>query len=83
MRSVDWFLLQYAALVFSTVTLLSMLGLDSIDIYVALFIIEFFVVSQLSSPLIGLESTRRNVVAIVLLLVFAGIVAIRIIKILQ
>jgi hypothetical protein len=83
MRSVDTFLIQYAALTFLTVTILAILGVDSIDIYAALLIIEFLVASELSSYLTAAESTRRNIVAVALLLIFAGIITVRIINILQ
>jgi len=83
MRSVDSFLLQYAALVFATVTILSMVGVNSMDIYTALFVIEFALASELSSPVTPAESTRRGIVLVVLLVTFAVIITVRIINIIQ
>lgn len=44
MRRLDVFILAYSALAFSSIVLLSLLGVERIDIYIALFAIEFFVV---------------------------------------
>jgi hypothetical protein len=82
MENMDAFIIVYAALLFSTVVILSMLNVDAIDVYVALFAIEFFVASELSSPFRPGESRRRTLVGILLLAIFAGIVVKRILEIL-
>jgi hypothetical protein len=82
MENTDAFIIMYAALLFSTVVALSMLGVDRIDIYVALFAIEFYVSSELTSPFHPSESLRRTVVGILLLAIFSGIVIERILEIL-
>jgi hypothetical protein len=82
MENTDAFIIMYAALLFSTVVVLSMLGVDRIDVYVALFAIEFFVSSELTSPFRPSESRRRTLVGILLLAIFSGIVIERILEIL-
>lgn len=73
---------MYATFLFSTVVILSLLGVDRIDVYVALFAIEFFVASELGSPFRQSESHRRTLVGILLLTIFTGIVIERIVEIL-
>lgn len=82
MKNTDLFIILYAALLFSTVVLLSLLSVESIDIYVALFAMEFFVASELTSPFGSAESRRKTVMGILLLVIFAGIVLERIVEIL-
>lgn len=82
MRGLDVFILTYSVLTFSTITLLSLLGVEEIDIYIALFAVEFFVASVFSSPSRPLESRRKAIMGIVLLGIFAGIVIWRILGIL-
>jgi hypothetical protein len=82
MKNTDVFIIMYAALLFSTVVILSLLSVDRIDVYVALFAIEFFVASELNSPLGPLESRRNIVMGILLLVIFTGIVLERIVEIL-
>jgi hypothetical protein len=82
MRSLDVFILTYSALSFSTIVLLSLLGVNRIDIYVALFAIEFFVASIITSPSSPLESRRKTIMGIVLLAVFVGVIIWRILEIL-
>jgi hypothetical protein len=82
MRSTDVFIITYAALMFSTVVILSLLGVDAIDMYVALFAIEFFIASELTSPFAPDESHRRTIMGILLLVIFTGIVLERIMEIL-
>lgn len=82
MKNTDLFIMLYGALLFSTVILLSLLGGARIDVYVALFAIEFFVASELTSPFGSAELRRRTVMSILLLAIFAGIVLQRIAEIL-
>ncbi len=82
MKNADLFIIMYATLLFSTVVLLSLLSVERIDIYVALFAIEFFVASELTSPFRSAESRRTTVMGILLLVIFAGIVLERIAEIL-
>jgi ABC-type thiamin/hydroxymethylpyrimidine transport system permease subunit len=64
------------------VVTLSLLSVERIDVYVALFAIEFFVASELTSPFGLSESRRRIVMGILLLAIFTGIVLQRIVEIL-
>jgi hypothetical protein len=82
MENTDAFIIMYAAFLFSTVVILSLLGVDRIDVYVALFAIEFFVGSELTSPFRPTESHRRTLIGIILLTIFTGIVIERIVEIL-
>jgi hypothetical protein len=61
---------------------LSLLGVNRIDIYVALFAIEFFVAFIITSPSSPLESRRKTIMGILLLAVFVGVVIWRILEIL-
>ena len=82
MKNTDVSIIMYAALLFSTVITLSLLGVDRIDVYVALFAIEFFVASELTSPFRPDESRRRTLMGILLLTIFTAIVIERILEIL-
>jgi hypothetical protein len=82
MKNTDVFLIMYAALAFSTVVVLSLLSVDRIDVYIALFAIEFFVASELTSPFHPSESRRKTIMGILLLAAFTGIVAERMMEIL-
>lgn len=82
MRSLDAFILTYSGLTFSTVFFLSLFSVEGIDIYIALFAIEFFVASVITSPSSPLESQRKTIMGIVLLAVFLGVVIWRILGIL-
>jgi hypothetical protein len=83
MKNTDVFIIMYAALLFSTTVVLSLLNVERIDVYVALFAIEFFVVSEFTSPFGPTESRKRTVVGILLLAIFAGILLERIVEILR
>ena len=83
MRNTDIFLLTYGALVFSTVIVLGLLGVDRIDVYVALFIIEFFVISELTSPVGPTESRRKTIIGILMLAIITVIIVERIAEILR
>ena len=82
MKGTDVFLILYASLFFTTVTVLSLLQVDKLDIYVALLAIEFFVASELTSPGGSDASRRKTVIGLILLAAFAWIVFERAIQIL-
>ena len=82
MRSLEAFILAYSALIFSTTFFLSLLGVGRIDVYIALFVIEFFVASVLTSPSSPLESRRKTIMGILLLAIFAVIILQKIMEIL-
>ena len=82
MKNTDIFLIMYATILFSTVVILSLLSVDRVDVYIALFAIEFFVTSELISPFGPAESRRKNILGLLLLAIFTGIVVERIVEIL-
>jgi hypothetical protein len=82
MKNVDVFIIMFAAFLFSTMVILSLIGVTTIDVYIALFAIEFFVASELTSPFGPAESRRKTVMGILLLAIFAGVVLERIVQIL-
>jgi len=85
MRNVEAFIIAYASFIFSTVFGLSLLRNEAIgiDVYAALFVVEFFIASELTSPFTQREHQRKAVITIVLLFVLAGVVVQRIIQILH
>jgi hypothetical protein len=83
MRRTSMFLMVYAALLFSTVVVLSLLSVEIIEVYVALFAIEFFVASELTSPFSPAESSKKTVIEILLLAILTGIMIEKIVGILR
>jgi hypothetical protein len=79
---IDTFLIIYATLAFSSVIVLSLIGVETFDVYAALFVILFFVASELSPFSMPGRSHRQVLLAGVLLMVFAVIVLERLIEIL-
>lgn len=73
MKTPDSLLIPYAATVFSTITILSLLRVTDIEVYVALIAVEFFIVSELVSPGGQWLSRRRMVVGIMLVVFFVAI----------
>ena len=82
MKSTETFLMVYATLIFSTVTILSALAVERIDFYITLFAAEFFVVSEIISPFGPAESRRKTVIGILLLAIFTAIIVERVVEIL-
>ncbi len=82
MEKMDLFLIVYATLAFSTVFILSLLGEQGIEAYLALFAIEFFIASELTSPFSADQHRRKIILQTLMLMIFAGIVIERIIQIL-
>ena len=83
MKTPDTLPIAYAATIFPTVTILSFLDINQIEVYVALFAIEFFILSELISPKGPGMSRRRTVVGIILVVAFVGIVFGRIIEVIM
>ena len=63
-------MILYSSLVFSTIFLMSILDVQVLDLYVALFAIEYFVAYELLSPIDDLHKRRTALFAILLLLIF-------------
>lgn len=82
MNDMNVFLISFATFVFSTVFVLSLLNEQAVDVYVALFMIEFFIASELVSPLSAAEHRKKTIVETMMLIVFAAIVIGRIVQIL-
>jgi len=82
-KNVEQFIIVYGALLFSAVVLLSLLGEARLDIYMAIFAIEFFVSAELTGPLNPTQRRRTMTIGLIFLLVFALIVARRITEILR
>ncbi len=83
MRNAEFFMFLYAALAFSTAVILAILNVQTIDIYLALFALEFFIASELAPPLAPPESQRKDIMSVVLLVVFAAVMIERMIVILR
>ena len=82
-RSVDSFLITYATLAFSSVVALSLIGVQTVDVYVALFAIEFFVASELTPTFSPMMSRRKAIMGTILLAIFAVVVIERVVEILR
>jgi len=82
MNNTNLFFISYSSLTFSTVFALSLFPRVGIDVYLALFAIEFFISSELASPFSLFERRKRIVVEVIMLAVFAAILIQRIVQIL-
>lgn len=82
MKNVDAFLVIYSVVAFSTVSILSLFEEAAIDVYGVLFIVEFFIVSELAPPFPPKLQRRRTLIAMVLIVIFTGILTRRILEIL-
>lgn len=78
MNSTNLFFISYSVLTFSTVFALSLYPGVSIDIYLALFVIEFFIASELASPFGVFEYHKRIVIEVIMLIIFGVILIERI-----
>jgi hypothetical protein len=83
MRSIDTFILSYAALSLSSVSLLAVMSVETIEVYLTLLAIEFFVTSELYPTPSPALSRRKTVIGIIMLAAFAGIAIGRIAEILR
>lgn len=66
----------------STIVILSTLGENRLDVYISLFILEYFVAIALNTPLKRRVNQYLNLISIILFSVFSLIVAARVIEIL-
>lgn len=83
MTTMPLFVVAYGITALSTVVVLSFLGVGRIEIYLAFLTLEFLAISEFNlMPLTRSESQRKNVIGILLLAIFAGIVIVRLIQIL-
>jgi len=82
-KNVIVFLIVYATLIFATVFGLSLLGEERIDVYAALFAVEFFITSEITSPFTPTEHHKIKILGMIMMVLFIGIVVERIIDILR
>ena len=82
-QKIEVFLVSYACLIFSTVVVLSYLNVEQLDIYIAGFAIEYFIVILATAPHNPEESRRQRVIGIMLLVIFTGIVIERVLQLLM
>jgi len=83
LERVEIFLIAYACLLVFTVIALSALMVSEIDIYVAAFVIEYFVVIFATSPHYPVETRRERIIGIMLLAVFSEILIQHVIQLLK
>jgi uncharacterized membrane protein YczE len=82
-QKIEVFLVSYACLIVSTVVVMSYLNVGQVDIYIAGFAIEYFIVILATSPYNPEESRRQRVIGVMLLVIFTGIVIERVLQLLM
>jgi hypothetical protein len=82
MRAYQWYLLSVAVSFSFTTFALALLNETQLDLYVSLYIIEFFVLTLLQSPLKPRTSRLLDFTGYALFAVFVVIVAFRVYEIL-
>ena len=82
-QKIEVFLISYACLIVSTVIVLSYLNVGQVDIYVAGFAIEYFIVILATAPYNPEESRRQRLLRIIFLIIFTGIVIERVLQLLM
>lgn len=82
MRTIDSFLITYAALAFTSVITLSLTGVETLDVYIALFAILFFVAAELT-PLSPMGSRKKVILETALVAIFVVTVAERVVQVLR
>jgi len=81
-RSIDSFLVTYATLAFTSVITLNLLGVETLDVYIALFVILFFVAAELAPTFSPTGSRKKVILETALLAIFVVIVTERVVQIL-
>jgi hypothetical protein len=81
-RTIDSFLITYATLAFTSVITLSLIGVETLDVYIALFVILSFVVAELTPTFSPKDSRKKAILEAMLLAIFVVIVTERVIQIL-
>jgi len=66
-------LLAYAVIILCTVAALSSLMVSGIDVYVAAFIIEYFIVILATAPHYPAETRRERIIGAMLFVIFSEI----------
>jgi hypothetical protein len=83
LERIEIFFLAYAFLISSTVSILSALIVTQIDVYLAAFAIEYFILILATSPHRPGETRRERIIGGLLLIVFTGIVIERVLLLLK
>ncbi len=78
MEKTNLYLLSLSFLIFASVVAMSALGQDSLGVYISLFVISYFATSAIFSP----RRITFDFLGLALFVVFAIIVALRVIEIL-
>lgn len=78
----DRFIVMYAIAVFATAFFLSLLGVEGLEIYYSLYLIEFLVLLELIGPFKRSLIARMQLLVFAFLLGFAYIVAQKVLEIL-
>lgn len=78
MEKANLYLFTLSFLIFASVVAISALGENSLDVYISLFVISYFVTSAVFSP----RRITFDFLGLALFVVFAVIVALRVIAIL-
>ena len=81
MNNTNLFFISYSVLAFSTVFVLSLYPSVDIRLYLALFAIEFFIASELTSPFGVFEYRKRIVIEVIMLIILGAILIERIAQI--
>jgi hypothetical protein len=81
-RSIDSFLVTYATLAFTSAITLSLIGMETLDVYIALFVILFFVAAELTPIFSPTGSRKKVILEATLLAIFVVIVIERVVQIL-
>ena len=82
MKAEERLVLLLTTLYTSTIVIFTALGEKRLDVYISLFILEYFIVLALHSPLKEGVRLHFNIISIVLFIIFSLIVAARVIEIL-
>lgn len=80
---IEVFFVAYSILIVLTLLALSALVVTQIDIYLAAFAIEYFVVVLATSPHNPGETRRERIIGVMLLIVFTAIVIGRVLQLLS
>jgi hypothetical protein len=82
MRTIDSFLITYATLVFTSVITLTLIDVETLDVYIALFVILFFVAAELTPTFSPTGSRKKVILETTLLAILVVTVTERLVQIL-
>lgn len=73
LRSVDLLVIIYAGLVFTTVAVLSLVGVEMIGVYLILFSAEFFIACEFTPPLGPSLAEKKLALSVLFAAIFSAI----------